>query len=60
MDEIIESIRNGQRKQALEQLQVSPYSFDDLFEYLLELNMPREIIILHRIALATGHLILKE
>ena len=60
MDEIIESIRNGQRKQALEQLQISPYSFDDLFEYLLELNMPKEIIILHRIAIATGYLILKE
>ena len=60
MEPIILSIHNGQRKQALEQLQVSPYSFDDLFEYLLELNMPKEIIILHRIAIATGYLILKK
>lgn len=60
MEEIITSIHNGQRKQALEQLRVSSYSFDDLFEYLLELDMPKEIIVLHRIAIATGYLIIKE
>jgi len=56
MDNIIYSIRNGQRKQALEQLQFSPYSFDDLFERLLEENMAKEIIVMYRIAINQGYL----
>ena len=60
MDEIIESIRNGQRNQALEQLQVSPYSFDDLFERLLKEDMAKEIISMYRIAINQGYLTFKE
>ena len=56
MDEIIESIRNGQRKQALEQLLQSPYLLDELFERLLEENMAKEIIIMYRIAVNQGYL----
>ena len=56
MDEIIESIRNGQRKQALEQLLQSSYLLDDLFERLLEEGMAKEIITMYRIALNQGYI----
>lgn len=60
MDEIIESIHNGQRKQALEQLLQSPYLLDDLFERLLEESMAKEIITMYRIAINQGYLTFKE
>lgn len=56
MDEIIESIRNGQRKQALAQLINSQYLLEDLFERLLEENMPRDIITMYRLAILNGYL----
>ena len=56
MDEIIESIRNGQRIQALEQLLQSPHLLDELFERLLEEDMAKEIIIMYRIAVNQGYL----
>ena len=56
MDEIIDSIRNGQRKQALEQLEKSPHILEDLFERLLEENMAKEIIVMYRIAINQGYL----
>ena len=59
MDEIIESIRNGQRKQALEQLLQSPHLLEDLFEQLLEEDMPKEIIAMYRIAINLGYLTFK-
>ena len=59
MDEIIESIRNGQRKQALEQLLQSPYLLDDLFERLLREDMAKEIISMYRIAVSQGYLTFK-
>ena len=60
MDEIIESIRNGQRKQALEQLFQSSYLLDDLFERLLEEGMAKEIITMYRIAVNQRYLTFKE
>lgn len=60
MDEIIDSIRNGQRKQALEQLFQSPYLLDDLFECLLREDMAKEIITMYRIAVSTGYITFKE
>lgn len=60
MNEIIESIRNGQRKQALEQLLQSPYLLDDLFERLLKEDMAKEIISMYRIAVNQGYLTFKE
>ena len=60
MDEIIESIRNGQRKQALEQLLQSSYLLEDLFERLLEEGMAKEIIVMYRIALNQGYIHFKE
>ena len=60
MDEIIESIRNGQRKQALEQLFQSPYLLDDLFERLLEESMAKEILSMYRIAVQMGYITFKE
>lgn len=41
MEDIINSIINGQRKQALEQLIDSPYLLEDLFEELLSQGMAR-------------------
>ena len=38
MEEIIESIINGQRKQALEQLLESSYLLEDLFEELYKIS----------------------
>ena len=51
MEAIIESIINGQRKQALELLIESGYVLEDLFEELLTLNMAEEIITMYRIAI---------
>jgi len=56
MEEIIESITNGQRRQALEQLMHSQYTLEDLFEYLLYHQQPEEVIIIYRIALSIGYL----
>ena len=53
---IVESIINGQRKQALEQLSDSKYLLEDLFEYLLELNQPQEIITMYRVAINTNYI----
>lgn len=56
MEDIIESIINGQRKQALKQLQASPFLLDDLFEELLNLGMCEEIITMYRIAVSQGYI----
>ena len=56
MEEIIKSIINGQRKQALEQLQDSPFLLDDLFEELLNQDMCNEIVPMYRIAISQGYI----
>ena len=56
MEEIIESIINGQRKQALEQLMESSYLLEDLFEELLSQNMPNEIITMYRVAIRVNYI----
>ena len=56
MEQIIESILNGQRVQALQQLISSQYLLEDLFEELLELDDPHEIITMYRIAISQGYL----
>ena len=56
MEGIIESIINGQRKQALEQLIDSAYLLEDLFEELLNQNMQREIITMYRVAVRVGYI----
>ena len=60
MEQIIESILIGQRIQALEQLIKSQYLLDDLFEELLELGIPKEIITMYRVAVNQGYLTFKE
>ena len=50
MDEIIESIENGQRIQALKQLVESPYGLSDLLEELNGLSMYDEIIRMVRVS----------
>ena len=60
MEQIIESILEGQRIQALEQLISSLYLLEDLFEELLELGIPKEIITMYRVAVNQGYLTFKE
>lgn len=59
MEEIIESITNGQRKQAIEQLKESSYGLDDLFEELISLDMADETVKMLRVAINTKYLIIK-
>ena len=56
MDEIIDSICNGQRKQALEQLRDSDYYFEDLLRRLLEDGVYDDVQIMFQLAISTGHL----
>ena len=56
LDTIIESIHNGQRKQALAQLCDSRYLLEDLFERLLEEQMYNEIIRMYRVAVNSGYI----
>ena len=56
LETIVESITKGQRRQALEQLSDSKYLLEDLFEYLLELNQPQEIITMYRVAVNTNYI----
>lgn len=60
MEDIINSIINGQRKQALEQLIDSPYLLEDLFEELLSQDMANEIIAMYRIAINNEYIIFKD
>ena len=60
MDEIIDSIYNGQRKQALEQLINSQYLLEDLFERLLEEGMYKDIVSIYKIAVHMGYITFKE
>ena len=56
LETIVESIINGQRRQALKQLSSSIFLLEDLFEYLLEINQPEEIIKMYRIAVYSGYI----
>ena len=60
MEDIINSIINGQRKQALEQLIDSQYLLEDLFEELLSQDMANEIITMYRIAISNKYIIFKD
>ena len=50
MDDIIESIYNGQRRQAVAQVDTSSITFDELFEELIDRDMLNEIVTIFRIA----------
>ena len=56
MDDIIESIINGQRKQALEQLKESPWYLIDLIEELQERDLDNEILSIVRVADNHGYI----
>ena len=56
MEEVVESIINGQRKQALKQLMHSQYTLKDLFEYLLYHQQLEEVIVIYKVALSIGYL----
>ena len=57
MDNIIESIVNGGRKQALQQLRDSEYTFEDLIVELETQSMNDEILRMLRIAINTSYLV---
>lgn len=59
MEEIIESIINGQRRQAIEQLKESSFGLDDLFEELISLDMAEETVKMLRVAINVKYLIVK-
>ena len=56
MNDIIESIINGQRKQALVMLIDSRYLLDDLFEELVAQQMCKDVIVMYRIAVSQGYI----
>ena len=56
LETIVESIINGNRRQALQQLSDSKYLLEDLFEYLLELNQPQEIITMYKVAVNSNYI----
>lgn len=60
MGEIIESIINGQRKQALDQLYNSPFTLDELFTTLIELEQCQEIPRMFRIAVNENYITFGE
>lgn len=60
MDEIIESIRNGQRKQALAQLIEGSYPLEYLFKRLIEDDMIDDIIPMYKVAISTGYILLTD
>jgi len=60
METIIESIINGQRKQALSQLKDSQYTLDDLFEELYLSGMSKEIITMYRVAMNNGYIKIED
>lgn len=60
MEEIIDSIINGQRKQALQQLIDSQYTLEDLFERLLDSDMDKELLTMYRVAVNTGYITFKD
>jgi len=56
MEEIIESIINGQRKQAIKQLKNSGFLLEDLFEELIGLKMFDEVVTMYRVAVSVGYI----
>ena len=56
MDEIIMSIANGGRKQALMQLYREGYTFEELIVELLIQDDPHEILVMYRIAINNDYL----
>ena len=57
MEEIIESILNGQRRQALKQLAESGLEFIELIEELNSVGDYEEVARMFRVALRVGYLV---
>lgn len=59
MNEILDSIINGQRIQAIEQLAESTYTFDELLEAIYDSNSfdDYEMVRITRVAIAQGYLV---
>lgn len=56
MEEIIESIINGQRKQALTQLSESAFTFEDLAQEVLVNFETNELLTMLKVAIRIGYL----
>ena len=57
LQEMLDSIINGQRMAALKQLQSSSYYFEDLMEYMKEQGYMHELITLVKVAINNDILI---
>jgi len=56
MEDIIDSIMNGQRKQALKQLVESRYTMEDLFQELTDQEESNEIIRMFNVAVNQSYI----
>ena len=56
MEEILESIMNGQRKQALSQLRESSFNLEDLLEELRNSEDINEMVTIVKVAFSTGYI----
>ena len=56
LKDIIESITNGQRKQALRQLTESDHTMQDLFSELLDVGLEKEVLRMFIIAGNIGYI----
>ncbi|MDD3466549.1 MAG: hypothetical protein PHE67_05295 [Campylobacterales bacterium] len=60
MEAVIESIINGQRKQAIAQIKEMNIDLEDVFEYLLNNDMSDEIIRMYKVAISVGYLTVND
>ena len=56
MEEIVESIRNGQRRQALKQIADSNYIFEDCLKYIAENINCEEAVVMVHIAISQNYI----
>ena len=56
MEEIVESIYNGQRRQALKQIAESDYIFEDCLKYIAENISCEEAIVMVHIAISQNYI----
>ena len=56
MEEIVESIRNGQRRQALKQIADSNYIFEDCLKYIAEIISCEEAVVIIHIAIRQDYI----
>jgi len=56
MEEIVESIHNGQRRQALKQIAASDYIFEDCLKYIAEAISCEEAMVMLHVAINQNYI----